>query len=365
MYIAIVILLVIIVMLLMIYNISIHKKIENFSNLNAKVTSLNVLQDLMDTIGECTTTKEKFERINNILIEKYDIRYSTIVIYNGVEYVIRASNVNPENWDSLKNLQMAEVFKESVKTATPKYITVESSEDKLPYQKSDSEEAKCAIFFPLYIDNVYIGYWIIEGKNPHEFDNVDVTVLEVVKNNIVSVLKTITNQQIIENTVRQDLYSGLLSAEYLYGEGKRIIDNYTTSSICLFRIINLEEINLKYSRKTGDRVITKVSETVKEMLTSDEYIFVRYMGPKFAIAFSGVQLEEAESIIKEIKERIEELKIEPAEDYELNNDLPGYVQPKINVAATLYYKGTGIEEVAKKLEEYIDSSLNENNINLL
>lgn len=43
------------------------------------------------------------------------------------------------------------------------------------------ERAKSAIFFPLYIDNVYIGYWIIEGSKPHEFDNIDTTILEVVK----------------------------------------------------------------------------------------------------------------------------------------------------------------------------------------
>ena len=69
----------------MVYNVSIHKKIESFSNLNQKVTSLNVLQDLLDTISEYTTTKEKFNKINNILIQKYGIKYSTIVIYDGTE----------------------------------------------------------------------------------------------------------------------------------------------------------------------------------------------------------------------------------------------------------------------------------------
>ena len=64
----------------MVYNVSIHKKIESFSNLNQKVTSLNVLQDLLDTISEYTTTKEKFNKINNILIQKYGIKYSTIVM---------------------------------------------------------------------------------------------------------------------------------------------------------------------------------------------------------------------------------------------------------------------------------------------
>ena len=43
--------------------------------------------------------------------------------------------------------------------------------------------------------------------------------------------------------VRNDQFSGLKSAEYLYGEGKKIIDKSTTSAICLFKIVNLPEIN--------------------------------------------------------------------------------------------------------------------------
>ena len=103
--------------------------------------------------------------------------------------------------------------------------------------------AKCAMFFPLYVDNVYIGYWIIEGSMPHEFDHIDTTILEVVRNNIVTILKTVEKQATIENIVRDDLYSGLKSAEYLYGEGKKIIDQFTTSAICLFKITNLPNIN--------------------------------------------------------------------------------------------------------------------------
>ena len=240
MIITVIAILVIIVLTLIIYNYSVHKKIETYSNLNQRITSLNVLQDFMKTLGETSSIQEKLESINDILISKYSIKYSTIVVFDGAEYVVKASNVDKKHWDALKSLQNDPVFNDSIKTATPKYVTVDNENEKLPYQKMEFGRAKCAMFFPLYVDNVYIGYWIIEGSQPHEFDHIDTTILEVVRNNIVTILKTVENQATIENIVRDDLYSGLKSAEYLYGEGKKTIDKYTTSAICL-SLIHISE----------------------------------------------------------------------------------------------------------------------------
>ena len=354
---AIIIILILIIVALLAYNLSISKKIENFNSINQKITNLNILQDFMNTISEVTSVNEKIQKINNILIERYNIKYSTIVVYNGTEYVIKASNVDKKHWEVLRNLQSEETFKDSIQSAIPKYITIEKEGERLPYQKMEFERAKSAIFFPLYIDNVYIGYWIIEGSKPHEFDNIDTTILEVVKNNIVSVLKTVEKQQVIENIVREDKFTKLKSAEYLFGEGKKTIDKYTTSTVCLFKITNIEEINDTLGRKTGNEIITAVSEKVKQDL-SDEYIFVRYMGPKFAIVFSGIEMDAIVSFMSQVKEKVENIKITVDKNKE--------AIPKINVVLSTYYKGTALEGLTKKLEEYLDTaSNNENTINYL
>ncbi len=360
--IVVIILLVGIIVGLMLYNMSIHKKVDAFKNINQQITSLNVLQDFMNTISETSNADEKLKKINDILIERYNIKYSTIVVYNGAEYVIKASNVAEKHWSVLKNLQTEPVFKDSIETGVPKYITVNKEGERLPYQKMELARAKSAMFFPIYIENVYIGYWIIEGSTPHEFDNIDTTILEVVKNNILAVLKTVENQSTVERIVRDDLYSELKTAEFLYGEGKKTIDKHTTSTVCLLKIINLVEINEKVSRKTGDNVITQVCRTIKENL-SEEYLFVRYMGPKFAIVFSGVDIDPVEEFMKTVKEKIESLQVESAEDYVGDKVL---VSPKINIALAKYYKGTALVGVTKKLEEYLDmTDPRESNINYL
>ena len=363
MIIAIVIILVFIVIGLIIYNITIHQKIQKFKNMNQKITNLYVVQDFLNAIGESSTVDEKIKKINNILIEKYEIKYSTIVVFDGAEYQIKASNVDSKHWSTLKDLQNIDMFKDSIQTATPKYVTVNNESERLPYQQMEFGRAKSAIFFPLYIDNVYIGYWIIESGTPHDFDNVDTTVLEVIKENIVSVLKTVVHQKTLESIVRKDLFTGLYSEEYLYGEGKKLIDQYTTSAMCMFKIINIQEINNKYSRELGNKVITTISNIIKENI-SEDYIFVRYMGPKFVIAFSGVDTNSVGGFLNDIKEKIENTQIglneEEIAKFNLdakfkNTKLASQkVKPILNFAISSYYKGTGLEEVLKKLEEYLD-----------
>ena len=354
MIIAVILILVVIIILLMVYNMSIHKKITNFNNLNQKVTNLNILQDFMDTISKTSSVEEKIEQINNIIIERYQIKYSTIVVYDGTKYVVRASNVDQKHWEALSDLQSEDIFKESIQTSIPKYVTVEAEGERLPYQKMEFARAKCAMFFPLYIDNVYIGYWLLEGSQPHEFDSIDTTMLEVIRNNIVAILKTVQNQRIIESIVRDDKYSTLKTAEYLYGEGRKTIDQYTTSTVCMFRITNIEEINEDISRKTGDTVITKVCEIIKSNL-SNEYIFVRYMGPKFVIVFSGIERSAVVSFVEQIKQEVEEIEVEPV-DVEFEDAEDIIAKPKINVIISTYYKGTALEGVLKKEEEYLDNA---------
>lgn len=377
----IVVVLVGIVIGLIIYNRSLSKKIETFKNINNRINNLSIVQDFMSTVGSTLTVEEKIQKINEILIEKYEIKYSTIVVFDGAEYRIKASNVDRKHWNSLKSLQELDMFKDSIATATPKYVTVNKEGERLPYQQVEFGRAKCAIFFPLYIDNIYIGYWIIESGTPHDFDNADITILDVVKDNIVAVLKNTVHQKTLEAIDRTDKFTGLQSETYLYGEGKKVIDKYTMSTICMYKINNLEEINKKYSRELGNYVLTKVSEYIGDSI-SEEYIYVRYMGPKFAIVFSGVEIDGVVDFINDKKEIIENFKIsldkgvenkensetteQPAQKKRGRKKKKEFVSPKLNFAISSYYKGTGLEEVLRKLENYLDSApAEESDINII
>ena len=371
----IVIVLILVIAVLTIYNMSIHKKIQDFQNLHQKVTNLNIIQDFINIAGNDMSVDDKIKEINSVIIEKYEVKYSTIVLFDGANYVIKATNVDNKHWGVLSTLHELDVFKDSISTTNPKYITVNGERERLPYQKQEFGRAKSAVFFPLYIDNIYIGYWLIESGVPHDFDNIDITIFETAKENMISAMKSVNYQRTLESLVRKDLFTGLNSAEYLYGEGKKIIDEYTSSAICMFRITNIEDIN-KIARELGNKVITEVSKHVQKSI-SDNYIFVRYMGPKFVIVFCGVDPNNASDFVNDLKNSTETLNIALEEENFSTEELEkikksrgrkkrqnAIVSPTLNFVISTYYKGTGIETVLKSLEQYIDdasSTINEIN----
>ena len=355
------IVLVIIIIILVCYNIDLQKKIKMFNNINEKINNLSILQNFMEIAGEEDSVEDKLAKINEIVIEKYDIKYSTIVVFDGAEFVIKASNVDKIHYDTLANIHQEEIFQDSIQTATPKYITIEDENEKLPYQKVEMGRAKSAMFFPLFTDNIFTGYWIMESGKMHAFDNIDTTIIEVVKTNIVNVLSTVSYQSTIENTVRVDQFTGLYSPEHLYTAGRKIYDKYDTSAVCMFKIANIEEINDKISRQVGNDIITEISNIVKTKM-SNQYIFVRYMGPRFVIVFSGVDEGSVEEFLKDLKREMEE--VEVVEERDGQTALSA--SPLINFVISTYYKGTGMEQLCKRLEEYLDSAdKSENQINYI
>ena len=63
-------------------------------------------------------------------------------------------------------------------------------------------------------------------------------------------------------------------------------------------------------------------------------------------------------LISSEKDNFEEVELEAMDRKNKTNKKskkPQMVSPKLNFVITTYYKGTGMEEVLKKLEQYIDS----------
>ena len=89
------------------------------------------------------------------------------------------------------------------------------------------------------------------------------------------------------------------------------------------------------------------------------------MGPKFAIVFSGIEGEAVATFLERVKKQIEGMKIEPV-DVEFEDEEDVVAMPKLNMVLSTYYKGTALEGLNKKLEEYLnEADKEESDINLI
>ena len=124
-----------------------------------------------------------------------------------------------------------------------------------------------------------------------------------------------------------------------------------------------------YASQIIDQLPTGLIYNPSTTIISKEYIFVRYMGPKFVIIFSGVEIEDVERFLKDLKIQIENMiiKLNDEEDEKIQIEetktkkkgkkkMLMETNSRLNFVLSTYYKGTGLEELLKRLEQYIDTA---------
>ena len=257
-----------------------------------------------------------------------DIDYSTIVYYNGLEYITKVTNISDIEISNMENdilyIQNLNIFKEAIDKREFKYITVDKQEEELPYLENRKNIIKSVIFYPMTSKGKYIGYWLIESKKVKAFENVDIQILENLKQAIRNTIEVLSYEEAIETMVRDDKFSELKTMEYLQTEGKMLLEQYNRPQIVMFRIDNLEEVNEEFSRNAGNVLITEVTKKIHSITRGDN-IFVRYMGPKFIIILDDkkniednikenntdgiIQKNDYMEVLKNIKENVENIKL--------------------------------------------------------
>lgn len=397
-----VIILIIVVLILILYNLYIKKNFKIIDKSRKRLDDLSVLNDLVKITASLSPVNEKLYKINETLIKKFNIDYSSIVIFDGKRFVAKATNLDKKNIKIIEKIYLNPIFSKAIQTKEAKYITVENSTDNLPYLEEERTRAKTAVFFPLYIESVFVGFWLIESRTVKGFENLDMQIMVEIKSRILDIMRAMSFQSSIETMVKDDLFSSLKTYEYLFTEGKLKLEKYNESTIIMYRISNIEIINEKFSRHAGNLTITNITDIVLNILkqTKKEYIFVRYSGPKFAIAFPGILPENLNEVLEGIHKQVEESKItldevkdkniEETEDIDVLKDLTKEeteeiknnnkktkkkkveeideditITPRLNIVAAKYYKGTGLEVLTKELEDFLEGLNGESSITIL
>ena len=317
-----------IIIFLLGYNVYTNRNLEQAKKSKKSFSRILALRDIMNISASSKSSKEKMEELNKVLIEKMDIDYSTIVYYNGLEYITKVTNISDIEISNMENdilyIQNLNIFKEAIDKREFKYITVDKQEEELPYLENRKNIIKSVIFYPMTSKGKYIGYWLIESKKVKAFENVDIQILENLKQAIRNTIDVLSYEEAIETMVRDDKFSELKTMEYLQTEGKMLLEQYNRPQIVMFRIDNLEEVNEEFSRNAGNVLITEVTKKIHSITRGDN-IFVRYMGPKFIIILDDkkniednikenntdgiIQKNDYMEVLKNIKENVENIKL--------------------------------------------------------
>ena len=313
-----------IIIFLLGYNVHTNRNLEQAKKSKKSFSRILALRDIMNISASSKSSKDKMEELNKVLIEKMDIDYSTIVYYNGLEYITKVTNISDIEISNMENdilyIQNLNIFKEAIDKREFKYITVDKQEEELPYLENRKNIIKSVIFYPMTSKGKYIGYWLIESKKVKAFENVDIQILENLKQAIRNTIEVLSYEEAIETMVRDDKFSELKTMEYLQTEGKMLLEQYNKPQIVMFRIDNLEEVNEEFSRNAGNVLITEVTKKIHSITRGDN-IFVRYMGPKFIIILDDkknieenntddiIQKNNYMEVLKNIKENVENIKL--------------------------------------------------------
>ena len=317
-----------IIIFLLGYNVHTNRNLEQAKKSKKSFSRILALRDIMNISASSKSSKEKMEELNKVLIEKMDIDYSTIVYYNGLEYITKVTNILDIEVPNMENdilyIQNLNIFKEAIDKREFKYITVDKQEEELPYLENRKNIIKSVIFYPMTSKGKYIGYWLIESKKVKAFENVDIQILENLKQAIRNTIEVLSYEEAIETMVRDDKFSELKTMEYLQTEGKMLLEQYNKPQIVMFRIDNLEQVNEEFSRNAGNVLITEVTKKIHSITRGDN-IFVRYMGPKFIIILDDkknveeskenntddiiIQKNDYMEVLKNIKENVENIKL--------------------------------------------------------
>lgn len=366
---------IVIILVLLIYNIFVSKRVKVLKSGKENLKKLYTLKEILEVTKKSDNVNSKLNEINNILIKNLELTNSHIVVFTGINYDIKASNIQEENKKDLFNVIKTEVFQNSILENKEQYITVENENTSLPY--TENRDIKACIFYPLYKNEGFLGYWLIESNNIKGLDFLDKEILTNIKESILNVVHTLFYQKATETFVEKDNISNLNSKEYLLTKGReRLEKTNAESTVLMFNVLNINEINNNYSREIGNSLINKIGELLNTNYSN--YIFARYLGPKFVVILDNMSLENTDTklLITNLKTNLESIGINIQNTNDNQNEKndsisdeidsidiieenisKNYINAEIKIEAITYKPGYELDTILKTLESKMENKI--------
>lgn len=331
-----------------------EKKLSYYKLISKGINVNTVTQNMFNIMGDNISAESKINELNKSIIQTYNPQYSTISLFDGNNYETRATNVEPMYFEIVSNLAEENDFKANAMKNISKYITT-SPEKTLSYRSAVERKIKSVMFSPIFYNKVYLGFWIMEDTRANAFDDISKSELAKIKANMGVFIENTKYQSAIEKAENIDKQTGFYNNMYLYSNIRHILNETSNNVITLFCIKNLPEINIRYSREVGNKVLIKVSEVLKSMIPDDS-VLVRNSGLRLMVISKNTNVDN----MKQLLERVLSKATSEVEYY--NNE---QIKPEIQILMHNIVRQSNIEIEIDKMINYMDNMNDKNTIKII
>lgn len=345
-----VILLVIVVVILLFA----MNKIKYYKIAMGNMSAMVVMQKMFEIMASSIPAANKMKELNSIIRESFDTKYSTLVLFDGNEYEIHATNVEDIYLDGIKELAYTQEFKNNSDQNIAKYLVATGART-LGYKTAIERSIKSAMFSPIYYNGIFRGFWLMEDTVEAAYDSISKEELARLKDNIGVFVESISSQQAIENAGNTDKQTGFYNNLYLYSNLRSRLVGYTSSCIVVMQLTNLPVINEMYGREVGNALLDRAAKRLKEILSADN-VPVRYSGSKFCVICPGVTSDMVHNTMERFLSST-------------RNDVEAcgkdVAKLEINIVIHDIKKQSNIEKEINKMVNYVENSKTANSINIM
>ena len=325
-----------------------------FANKQKSSIVESTIQKMFDILGANVETKEKIEKLNNVIISAFKPKYSSIVLFDGEKHIMKSTNVEEYYIDAITEIAEESIFSSCISKDTSKYI-ISKVNNIVSYKSALERGIRSVMFSPIYYGDVYLGFWIIEDERENAFDNVSQYDFKKFKYNLGLFVENIQMQSTIEIADTTDKQTGFYNKVYLYSNGRQILTKSETSSITLIELKNIPKINEVFGRNVGNQLILKMCNAIKDIV-SKESVLVRYGGLKFLIITPSSNAQVAQPIIERVLQVIKSIS-EYVEDDE--------AKLESTILIHTLQKQNNIEKEIQKMMKYMEKMKNPDTIRIM
>ena len=342
------------VVILAAFAIFLIKRNKYYSVAIGNMSGMVIMQRMFELMAAAIPASKKIEELNNIIIEVFNSKSSTISIFDGTSYEIKATNIEPIYIDSVRSLAEEKDFKNNSTQNVSKYL-VAAGGRLLGYKSAMERKIRSAMFSPIYYNGTYLGFWLLEDDAENAYDNISKEELAKLKDHIGVFIENVLSQESIESAYNTDKQTGFYNNLYLYSTVRQQTAKEENSALTLVLLSNLPQINEEYGREVGNKLLEKSAKLIQEVFSSDN-VFVRYSGSKFCIVSPG---QSAENMHAMVERYITNLKMQH-EIVEGNK-----VTLNINVVMKNIFKQSNIEREISKMADYVEQMTDVNTIKII